>query len=194
MGNSAPQGDANAPASDAHEPTRRKRMHFAPDTTDAARTCRRCFHTIALETRDDRAFTSTTANNQKREGRTLSFRRHGAFYRTAPRVEATPIERHIFAQNRRRIEPRRRRSPLSTQLLRASGRCDCKSWERRHRLRRCPRERKEASNAVTAVANPRKRSAISVLTRGIPTQRVTILLNRRVATQRASPLGRRRVL
>merc|ERR1712054_521952 len=132
MGNSAPQGDANAPASDAHEPTRRKRMQFATDTTDAARTCRRGFHTIALETRDDRAFTSTTANSQERRPDALIPETRRAFYRSAPRFEATPTERHIFAQNRRRIKPRRRRSPLSTQLLRASGRCDSKSWERRH--------------------------------------------------------------
>ena len=176
---------------------RRRSKRTPPCAQDAARTCRRCFHTRIHQgtTRfhDQRLDRLTTS---ERAIRTLPFQDvHTQYSGARPRLKQTPIERHVFPQTRRRIKPPSNKRPLSKQILRASGSTVYDGWERRHRIRRCTRYRRKTSNARDSDSDQSTTAQCdSVLTRGKPTHRVTILLNRRVATQRASPIGRRRVL
>ena len=66
--------------------------------------------------------------------------------------------------------------------------------ERRHRHRRCGRACRKASNAPKCSGQFTNAHSKQSAHRGITTQRVTILFDRRVAAQRAVPIGRRRVL
>ena len=66
--------------------------------------------------------------------------------------------------------------------------------KRRHRHRRCGRVCRKASNAPKCSGQSTNAHRKQSAHRGITTQRVTILFDRRVAAQRAVPIGRRRVL
>ena len=144
-------------------------------------------------TKARRAFTSNDRLTNVKPNRSHSGASTQQMRQTAS-LKQMSIERHKFAHIRRRIKPRNSYdSTLSTQALRASEEINTFEGEAppnttMHSLSQTSQQCRDGSGSFTTA------QCDSVLTRGKPTHRVTILLNRRVATQRASPVGRRWVL
>ena len=145
----------------------------------------------ATSIKKSHAFTThTTALSNAR--RSLLPRRAQNLPHATSLAKQTPIRKHIFAQGRRHIRPRIAMRRSNRQL--PARESNASTRERRHRHRRCGRVCRKASNAPKCSGQSTNAHRKQSAHRGITTQRVTILFDRRVAAQRAVPIGRRRVL